>query len=89
MSNYPPGVTGNEPEISGIYPPEQVIDGALDDLREAEKKIDEVLSHLDDQGASTDEINSLGEEIVTKLVELQDVVSSRMPQEPDYDDRDQ
>jgi hypothetical protein len=46
---YPPGVTGNEPQISGIWPAEATVDAAIEILRKVIRDIEGVASDLDDQ----------------------------------------
>jgi hypothetical protein len=48
-SNYPPGVTGNEPQITGIWPIEGVIDGATEDIKKGAELIEDALYGLEDQ----------------------------------------
>ena len=38
--DYPPGVTGNEPQISGIYPIEDIIDVFSGDFKKITEMID-------------------------------------------------
>lgn len=85
LSNYPPGVTGNEPQISGIWPAEQVIDQSVEDLTRARDTIEDALSICDDQGMS---FNKKEVERQYQLIQLIDDViddiNSRMPPEEDW-----
>lgn len=64
-SNYPPGVTGNEPQITGIWPPEQVADELTEELGKAFDIVEEAIGQAEDQGLSFDEKSAEG--ILTKI----------------------
>jgi hypothetical protein len=89
-SNYPPGVTGNEPQITGIWPIEGVIDGATEDIKKGVGLIEDALIGLADQMVA----NGLGDldEYLLKLLEdidrnAEDILSEigqLIPEESDW-----
>lgn len=83
-SNYPPGVTGREPQISGIYPREQVIDGALDELKRARVEIENCAAGLDDQGALSDTLDQDFDALTEKLDEIERTLKGMLegPEDP-------
>jgi hypothetical protein len=86
LSNYPPGVTGNEPEISGIYPLDQVVDSCLEQFTSVEDNVNNILADLDEQNAGL----SAKEEadILEALEAFKDAISDKRPPEYDpFDDR--
>ncbi len=52
--NLPPGVSPSDPHLTGIYPPEQVMDSCVSDLMCAMEYIESAQSFADDQGALKD-----------------------------------
>lgn len=85
---YPPGVTGNEPQISGVWPLDGVLDSVEVDFREARHKIEDAMYELDDQYSA----NKMGElpksfqekfdKVYDSLTELIDDIPSLTPEEP-------
>lgn len=59
MSNYPPGVTGNEPQISGVWPVEDLADHVAAELRGIERKLEDLQCVIDDQGGPQDLLDAL------------------------------
>lgn len=48
---YPPGVTGNEPQITGVWPPHAVADYCHQQAANARQVLEDLEGLLDDQGA--------------------------------------
>jgi prefoldin subunit 5 len=89
MNNYPPGVTGNEPQISGIYPPDQVIDSVDSDLDKVKRTVEEAMAFLEDQkGSLDDSMEKLYVAIINDISDLQNEVRMLMPEEPEYNEDD-
>ena len=83
--HYPPGVTGREPQISGIYPADATVDECLDILKSAEDLIEEVYGILDDQGMNLPE--KTYENFDRALQHLKDEIEWKRPHE--YDPMDE
>jgi hypothetical protein len=91
LGNYPPGVTGNESAITGIYPIEDVLDGILTDLdrmsKDVEYALGDISSVLDDQGVYTQEIERSVIDVELKITDLKDQIRGLYPpDEYDYAD---
>jgi hypothetical protein len=86
LSNYPPGVTGNEPQISGEWPMETLVDDALVDLTQARNIIDDVAAMLDEQGAFSKQVEKAVENLESALEDLRYEINGLIPDEPEYDD---
>jgi len=87
-SNYPPGVTGNEPQITGVWPVEVVIQNAIDSLTDAKAKViysvSDAIAACEDQGISFNKIEIEHQEKCFAAIEaafentIEDI-ESRMP----------
>lgn len=91
-SNLPPGVSPNDPHITGIWPAEQVIDGVTQDLEKAKnsavEEFENAISNCEDQGLSFSkaERNSHDDaiyDIEAAFDGVIDDINSRLPDE-DY-----
>ena len=88
-SNYPPGVTGNEPQISGIYPPDTVIDGVTATLESYADVFEDEAAYLDEQGLLSGHHSDRFDFIVKHIRDLSEELSSMIPDDRyDYDDGD-
>jgi hypothetical protein len=86
MQNYPPGVTGNEPQITGIWPLEANVESATDDISKAVVIVEEVAGMLDDQGLLPADIDKAIDVALDALERLRDSINSLVPAEPEFDD---
>ncbi len=50
-SNYPPGVTGNEPQISGVYPFQEVCNHIYEELARMNREVEDLDVFAQDQEA--------------------------------------
>lgn len=82
LSNYPPGVTGNEPQISGIWPAEQVVDDAVDSLNKMSNDLDELVLELEDQGLFSPDAEKHVEALENHFQGLKDELLSMVAEEP-------
>ncbi len=88
-SNYPPGVSGNEPQITGEWPIEQVIDGAAEDIKKANNLVEDVACQLDDQGALPKVLYDKLVKVQNGLADIRDDILNLIPDEPDYEQEHQ
>lgn len=80
--DYPPGVSGNEPQITGIWPAAQVIDEAVTQLRNAQSKIEEALADCEDQGIKFSKLEYRTQtDLENKINEVIDDLQSRLPED--------
>ena len=79
MSNYPPGVSGNEPEITGIWPIEKVADAVCEELRKAESILEDQANILDDQGHLTKELDEEFFAAISKIQSVHGMVDALIP----------
>ena len=88
-SNYPPGVTGNEPQISGVYSPDAVIDMGVSDIDKCRQDLEGLMAWFEDQDMFRNGINKDIEEAYDKvekaLIEWKDELQAIYPEEPDYE----
>lgn len=76
LSNYPPGVTGNEPQISGIWPAEVVVDEAYDNLKRIHTELEDIANNLEDQlGELPRHLEKIIEEAVDSVEDWRDNLS--------------
>lgn len=80
-SNYPPGVTGNEPQITGIWPIDQVLDSCIEDLKSAAECVESAIGFLDEQGGSSKENDELADKILKDIQTFQDNINSMFPED--------
>lgn len=88
--NYPPGVSGNEPQITGIWPAETVIDSLVSELQTARDQaieaINDALSQADDQGMRFNQIEKDHQDKLSYAIEVAfdnviDDLEARMPED--------
>lgn len=83
--DYPPGVTGNEPQITGIWPTETIVDDCISDIKKATDIVEEMANGLDDQGCLTKAIDDNIMAVEKALDNLQGSIEGLIPDEPDYE----
>lgn len=69
-SNYPPGVSGNEPQITGAVEPEVVVAEADDVGHSIEQEVSDLLTLADDAGVLSREQMERIEAASTTLSEM-------------------
>lgn len=88
--DYPPGVTGNEPQISGIWPIESVLDQAYEDLKKAFDLVENVQLDLEEQftanrlGALSDSIVKSFDSVLDGLDSLKSDIYAEVPEPSEY-----
>jgi hypothetical protein len=85
-SNYPDGVTGMEPQISGIIDPQGLENIASDDIDKASKLIESLACTLDDQGCLPDWLNDEFDTVLTAIDDLGTQIYHSLPSDDPYDD---
>lgn len=70
MNNYPPGVTGNEPQISGVLPPEDLAAGATETIKKVTTQLSDLACLLEDHGALPDRLDRMFIAVDAQLVDL-------------------
>lgn len=85
---YPPGVTGNEPQISGVWPLDGVIDETTSELKQCQRDLEDAIASLEDQysankmGALPKSFEEKYDKVYDNLTELIDDVGTLIPEEP-------
>lgn len=90
-SNYPPGVTGMEPQISGVYPPDVILDSAVESIGKIRKQLDELSADLDDQGVLDKRLDNhigIAEEAIIQLEGQLKLAYDNATVEVEYDKQD-
>lgn len=84
MDNYPPGVTGREPQITGEWPADALIDAITDTIKKVRDEVEELTGLLDDQGAlSAREDNAITDAVEALVDELRSVENTLEPPDPE------
>ena len=81
-SNYPPGVTGNEPQITGEWSADELNDQLAEAKRSIEDTVNDILATFDDQGALGKVDDRRIDEAKDKLLDVLDDLE--LQTEPDY-----
>jgi hypothetical protein len=84
MNNYPPGVSGNEPQITGIDPEDAVIDYTTVELKKVDASIDSLYGYVEEQGLPKEFLSHLE----TLMVAISNAIEAipQLPEEPEYDE---
>jgi hypothetical protein len=88
-SNYPPGVTGNEPQITGEISPEEIEMSAITTKKDVELLLNELVGMIEDAGAPStwvDDLMDASEKVGDVLSDI--ALRAESAGEPPEDDRD-
>lgn len=83
---YPPGVTGNEPEITGVWPPDALADYCHSEAAKARRLLEDLEGVLDDQGALPHVEDEMGAALAATQA-LVDAAGRIAPPEVDPDEQ--
>lgn len=80
--NLPPGVSPNDPHITGEWPIEVVVDSCVEDIKRAYNIIEDQACVLDDQGYYFDDLDAIFGKALACIDDLENEVQGLIPEEP-------
>lgn len=80
--NLPYGVRSDDPNLTGIWPIETVVESVSEQLTKAQSLIEDAVLDLDDQNYLPDGLNIEFDKVIVAVDELRNSVWNLIPEEP-------